>query len=409
MIQFCLGSAEFLLFKAKLISAGSYGKYLARRIRLMGGIFVKIGQLLSVRPDIISFRVAAQLNPLLQQLKPVPFSKMEAALARLVHQEKNLFTAIDPEPLGTGSIAQVHKATLKDGRQVVIKIIKPGIKKNFRTDLKMFRLFMRIGSIMPGIKKMPVRELGAEIDRLMIQQLDLVNEGLHLEEFRRNFRSMEQVIIPEWNKAVSSPELILMEYISLPPAPAFENWPPARRTATAVHALHMLYQMMFRDGFTHCDMHPGNFFITPEGKFILLDFGMVTRMDDAFRKDFIRFFFYMSTNNGRGCANIILSTALHRSKNFDKEKLYRETETFISGFSSLPAEQFSVLAFTKKLVQLERRCGIKGATGFINNILAIAFFESHLKQIDPGIDFQDEAARYILYNVPDVLEIVEGL
>lgn len=406
---FFLLTCSLLLYKLRLISASDYGKQLARYIERMGGIYVKIGQLLSVRPDIISFEVTTELYPLLQQLKPIPFEKIEAAIRQHTLKHNGLITSIIPEPLGTGSIAQVHKVLLHDGREAVVKVIKPGIYKYFYADLKMFRFFMKMGSYMPVIKKMPVRELAAEIDRLMRQQLNLVNEGKHLEEFRKNFEGNNEVIIPAWYKDISHPELIILEYIPPPLSHDFESWPAEKRTTTATHALRMLYQMMFKDGFTHCDMHPGNFFITPEGKFILLDFGMVTRMDDAFRNEFIKFFFYMSTNNGKGCADIILTTALHLSKRFDREKLYRETEAFINKFSSLPAEKFSVLAFTKGLVQLERQCGIKGATGFINNILAIAFFESHLKRIDPGIDFQEEAARYIMYNVPSVLDIIGEL
>lgn len=404
--QMFLLFSGFIIYKCRLISPPRYGRKLARRIEKLGGIYVKIGQLLSVRPDIISFAVADELRPLLQNLKPVPFEKIRKVIEGSGDpflKEYLLFT--DPVPLGTGSVAQVHRITPPDSGALIVKIMKPGLRRHAGADLKMFRFIMKMGSYMPGLNKLPVRELGNEIETVIRQQLDLKTEGEMLEKFRKNFAENPDVIIPSLNTAVISPDFILTDYITLPPEPVYEDWPAAKRSAVAKKALLMLYQMMFRDGLTHCDMHPGNFFITPEGKFILIDFGMVARMDGEARNDYIRFFFNMATNNGKGCAEVIEKTALHKSKRFSRQKLDTEVINFINDFNSLSASEFSVVAFTKRLIQVERKCGIKGSTSFINNILAIVFFESHLKRVDPDIDFQEEAAEYIIRKVPNLIDI----
>ncbi len=409
-LQLSILLLEFSIYKLKIISPVKYGKWLARRIERMGGIYLKIGQLLSVRPDIISFTVADQLYPLLQQLKPVPFKHIKKVIE---DQEGFPFNKkileIETTPLATASIAQVHKVVLENGGHAVLKVLKSGIRNHVGTDLKIFNFFMKVGAHLPGIKQMPVKELASEIDILIRQQLDLTEEAKNQLEFKKNFRENPFLLIPELYDELIYPDFIGMQYVLLPSEIDFESWPAEKRTEVAKRALQILYQMMFRDGLTHCDLHPGNFFITQAGTFILLDFGMVARMRDELRIDFIKFFFYMSTNNGKGCADIIKKTALHRSKRFNQEELYKEVSMFISEFSSLDAEKFSVLAFTQRLIEVERKCGIKGSTYFINNILAIAFFESRLKRIDPGIDFQEEAAQYIMKNVPSLEEVFEGM
>lgn len=390
---------EFSVYKLKLITPSKYGKWLAYRIEKLGGIYIKLGQLLSVRPDLISFAVADQLYSLLQNLRPASFRYIIKTIeTQLGDTFKDNITAIEPVPVATGSIAQVHKLTLANGETAAVKILKPGIKKYLESDLKTLRFFMKMGACIPGIKRLPVKELGRELDTLIRQQLDLRQEANNLMQFKNNFAGNSAILIPDVNRNLVFPEFIVLQFLSLPAETDFENWPPEKRSNVAKKALEILYQMMFKDGLTHCDLHRGNFFITPEGTFILLDFGMVNRMEYEFRIEFIKFFYYMSTNNGKGCAAIIEKTALHKSKRFNREKLYKEVCLFISDYSSLPADEFSVLSFTKRMIQVERDCGIKGSTGFINNIIAIAFFESHLKKIDPGIDFQEEATRYIMAN-----------
>lgn len=402
--------SEFTIYKLRIISPTRFGQKLALRIEKMGGIYCKVGQLLSVRPDIISFPIAHQLYPLLQQLKPVPFDYISKVLQQELPQTfRDQIKYIDPVPLATGSIAQVHKVILHNNEWLAVKIIKPGIKQHLRIDLRSFHFFMKIGARLPGIKKMPVRELANELDNMIREQLDLQTEARSLREFQENFRDNPDVIIPDLIPGIDSAECILLQFLELPAEQPFGQWPQEKRTDVARKALSLLYQMMFRDGFTHCDMHPGNFFVTPEGKFILLDFGMTNRMTPEFRSEFIRFFFYMSVNNGNACAAIIEKTALGKSKHFNRDFFYEEVRQFIAAFSSLTAQEFSVLAFTKRLIQVEKKCGIKGSTSFINNILAIAFFESHLKRIDPTIDFQEEAAQYIMRKVPAAEQVFEGM
>jgi ubiquinone biosynthesis protein len=393
----------YFFYRSKTVSARSFGIWLARRIEKMGGIYVKIGQLLSVRPDIISFSLAQELHPLLQQLTPIKFKDFENQLRQYLGNDfSNLILTIETQPLGTGSIAQVHKAVLTGGKTVVIKMLKPGIQENIDSDMRLFRFFMKAGSFLPGINKLPVNELVLEIDAIMREQLNLLKEADNLKKFKDNFALVKEVIIPDIFLPLCRRECIVMDYLPLCTVPDYENWEPSKRITVAAKALRMLYQMMFRDGFTHCDLHPGNFFVTEEGRFILLDFGMVTEMNDSTKNDFISFFYYMSTNNGKMCAGIIEKTALFKSSSYNRARLDAEISLLITEFSKLPAEKFSVLAFTKRLIQAEKKCGLKGATNFINNILAITFFEAHLKKIHPAVDFQKEAARYIMANTAGI-------
>ncbi len=397
--QVFLLAIEFGIYKLKLVSSRRYGVLLAKRFEKMGGAFVKIGQLLSVRPDIISYEVADQLYPLLQNLKPVSADSIRKKIREQLSDTKYYeISSLESSPIATGSIAQVHKIKFKNGDAGVIKVLKPKITKHLDSDMKMFRFFMKAGSFIPGLKKLPLQQLASDMDPVIRRQLDLREEMITLAQFRKNFSNNPDIHFPKPLDYIISSELVAMDYLVLPADIDFNSWPQEKRSAVARKALAMLYQMMFKDGLTHCDLHPGNFFVTQEGNFILLDFGMVATMTDEFRKDFIRFFFYMATNNSIGCTEIVEKTALYKARDFSHEKLQKEIHSLISKFSAMNAENFSVIDFTKSLINVERKCGIKGSTAFISNILAIAFFESKLKKIDPTIDFQEEAVNYLMQN-----------
>lgn len=395
LLQLLFLTFEFFLFKIGIISPNKFGTHFWKRLERLDGVYIKVGQLLSVRPDIISFEIAEILQPLLKNVKSIPFKDIESVLNNSFPNWRNKILEIDFTPLSTGSIAQVHKVKLVDGTVAVIKVLKPKVTRFVETDLYLLKAVMKVAKILPFINRLPTTELIYELDLIIRKQLDLRIEANNLLQFRQNFSSNPQIKIPYLIKEIIFKEFIVLEYIDLPHANNYSDWPEVKRNDVAKRALQMLYQMMFLDGFTHCDLHPGNFFITDDGSLILIDFGITSVMQGEALNNFISFFYYMSINNGLKCAEIIDKTALKKSKNFNREKLNSEVNAFISEYSRMNVEQFSILSFTKSLISLEWRCKLKGTTSFINNILAIVFFESELKKLYPKIDFKEEAARYI--------------
>lgn len=160
-------------------------------------------------------------------------------------------------------------------------------------------------------------------------------------------------------------------------------------------ALSAVYQMMFKDGFIHGDLHPGNIYINDNCKIVLLDFGLMAELNGKEKDDYIDFFFGIATNNGQECARVVYDTALYILPQFNYKKFEKEMIAMINYFYLMDVEDFEVASFAFELFNLERKNGIKGATHFITTILSIIIFEGVLKNLHPTLDFQKEAKKLL--------------
>ncbi len=382
--------------KFKLISENDFGIKLTKRIEKLDGIFIKIGQLLCTRPDVVPPQSANHLKRLLQKTNPIPFAQIENTIKELLKERYSLFD-IEKQPLASASIAQVHRATF-NGEKVVLKIVKPGIPELFEKDLRVLRAFMKMGTFFPFLANLPIMELYKELEEIILPQTDLLNEKKNLMKIKGNLLDFKDIAIPEIYKEGNSSKLLIMEFMNFPNEVDFDDWEMDKRIRTSNQILEMLFQMMFVDGLTHCDMHQGNLFIDYSGKLILLDFGMVTSMTKEETADFVRFFYHMSMNNGYQCAEILEKKAIFLSKKYSREKFFHEIEMFINKHWSLNVIDFETSLFTLEMIRIQNQNGIKGSTAFIHNILSIVFLEGILKNINPQLDFQLAAKKFIIRN-----------
>ncbi|WP_435623174.1 ABC1 kinase family protein [Flagellimonas sp.] len=336
------------------------------------------------------------MKRLLQKTNPIPFAQIENTIKELLKERYSLFD-IEKQPLASASIAQVHRATF-NGEKVVLKIVKPGIPELFEKDLRVLRAFMKMGTFFPFLANLPIMELYKELEEIILPQTDLLNEKKNLMKIKGNLLDFKDIAIPEIYKEGNSSKLLIMEFMNFPNEVDFDDWEMDKRIRTSNQILEMLFQMMFVDGLTHCDMHQGNLFIDYSGKLILLDFGMVTSMTKEETADFVRFFYHMSMNNGYQCAEILEKKAIFLSKKYSREKFFHEIEMFINKHWSLNVIDFETSLFTLEMIRIQNQNGIKGSTAFIHNILSIVFLEGILKNINPQLDFQLAAKKFIIRN-----------
>ncbi|MBA4218646.1 MAG: ubiquinone biosynthesis regulatory protein kinase UbiB [Methylibium sp.] len=276
------------------------------RLRLaleqLGPIFVKFGQVLSTRRDLLPEDVALELALLQDRVPPFPALQsremIERAFGRPLEQ---LFASFDAEPVASASIAQVHFATLKDGREVAVKVLRPGMLDVIDDDLALMRqLAVWIERFSADGRRLKPREVVAEFDTYLHDELDLVREAANAAQLRRNMAGLELVLVPEMHWELCSSEVIVMERMKGVPisqrATLEEAGIDIKKLAR--DGVTIFFTQVFRDGFFHADMHPGNIQVSlaPEtfGRYIALDFGIIgtlTEVDkDYLAQNFIAFF-----------------------------------------------------------------------------------------------------------------------
>lgn len=374
------------------------GHTLCRLFERLGPTFIKVGQILSVRPDLLPTDIVGPLSLLQDQLPA--FDRRE--VARLIKEAfgrniEEVFESFDLRPVSSASIAQVHRAYLRNGREVAVKVRRPGIVRQIEGDLRLFRFLARTLAPLPFLRILPLVELVEEIGVPIHQQLDFNLEAENNRCFRRNFEQVEHIRIPELVDELCTDSIITMDFlndlrkVNMPLVTAEEG------KVSALAGLRALYKMIFADGFIHADMHPGNVFIRKWGEFVILDTGLVAKLSAKDKEDFVNFFFGLVNNQGKECARIIRDTATYRSARFDRAAFDEAVVELIARHSALKSHEFEIARFVYQLIETQRKFGLRGSTKFMMTVISMVVFDGICKQIYPECDFQAEARGFLIY------------
>jgi ubiquinone biosynthesis protein len=245
----------------------------------LGPIFVKFGQILSTRQDLLPDDIAAELALLQDRVAPFD-GKLACQLVEKAFQQPvgDIFAAFDAQPLASASIAQVHAATLNSGEDVVVKVLRPGIRTVIRRDLSLLHtvagLAERYWSEGPRLRP---REVVAEFEKTLYDELDLLREAANASQLRRNFSESELLYVPEVYWSYCRHNVMTMERIYGIPV----NDLAALRNAgvnlkvLSERGVEIFFTQVFRHNFFHADMHPGNIFVSPDGRYMAVDFGIM--------------------------------------------------------------------------------------------------------------------------------------
>jgi ubiquinone biosynthesis protein len=373
------------------------GERMAALFQALGPSFIKAGQILSARPDLLSPEMAGPLARLQDALPPIPRDELNRLLAEgLPCAPADAFAEFDAEPLACGSVAQVHRATLHDGREVAVKVRRPGIVRRMETDARLLRATASLINRVPGMGAMPVIELVDEVAEPVLRQADFLREAESSRRFRRNFTRVEHVVIPALAEELCSESVLVMELVRDARKPTADGLTQAERETAALAGLRALYRMIFVDGFIHADLHPGNVFIRRWGEVVLVDFGLVAELSLDDRADFVDFFLGLVNNRGDECARILWDTAARRPPGCDRAGFDAAIRALVAEHSSLRSRDFEITRFVYGLMDVQRRFRIRGSTRFIMTVLAMAVFDGICKSLHPHCDFQREARGFLL-------------
>ncbi len=267
----------------------SRGERLRHALTDLGPIFVKAGQVLSTRRDLVPEDIAEELSLLQDQVAPFPGGEARAIVEReLKKPVTELFTSFDETALASASIAQVHAATLKDGRAVVVKVLRPGIDRRIANDVALLRA---LGELVErwhaNADKIRPMEVVAEVEKMLENELDLQREGASGSLLKRNFASGVDMYVPavEWDLTTEGVLTLERVYgVSCDDIAAIDA-AGVDRKALAIKGVRVFYEQVFRDNFFHADAHPGNVWVDltrrEEPRFIALDFGIMGSLPEA--------------------------------------------------------------------------------------------------------------------------------
>jgi ubiquinone biosynthesis protein len=375
--------------------AGILGRSMAELFQALGPCYVKLGQLLSTRRDLLAEDSIRHLARLQDGLPPGPFSRVSALFRRELHREVgDVFAELDPAAVASASIATVYRGRLRDGRVVAVKVRRPEVARLIRIDLRLLKGAASVLARIPPLRLIPVVAAVDDFCHCLERQLDFGREAAASRRLRDALRCEPGVVVPELVDELCSPSILTMEFIEHFRPPDGQGGEAARRALRS--GVRALYRMIFVEGCIHCDLHHGNLGLLADGRAALLDFGFVAEIGDRARLQFAEFFYAMATNDGARCARITRDTALSVPPGLDYEAFQTEVVALVDSVSRVPASEFRVAGFVGRLFDLQRRYRLRGTSDFVMPILSLLVLEGIVKDVYPDLDFQREGQPYVL-------------
>lgn len=263
---------------------GSTGRSIYRLATRMGGAFVKLGQVLGARADVLPASLIAPLRGLHDRVPPRPFAVLKDHVQREIGKPlAEVFESVDDQPIAAASLAQVHRARLRSGEDVVIKIQYPEARKLFPVDFRSLRRTVRV--VRWFNKALDLRNLAEELAEFVCLELEFAREANSTERVRRAFSGSSAVRIPRVYRELSTDRLLVLEFLEGTPVTRVDELVARgldlREVAESIASIYC--SMIFEHGFFHGDPHPGNLMVAPDGKtIIVLDFGLAKELPDGF-------------------------------------------------------------------------------------------------------------------------------
>ncbi len=370
----------------------------------LGPAYVKFGQVLSTRPDLLPPATCRTLARLYDGVRPpdpaATLDSVPAGLLAMVDGGRNGLRLV-----AAGSIACVYRARLTTGEQVAVKVRRPGIAGIMAVDIALLRSVARLGGRLPGLRGAPLAEIISQLGDSVYAQLDLVQEAESLALLRSNLAGLAGVRIPVVLAGFSGPEVLVAEFVD---GLRRDDEPTPGRRAAVLAGLRATYQMLFRDGFVHCDLHPGNLYLMSDGSAVIVDAGFTRRLTELARRKFAEFFYYLGRNDGPRCAEILLSTSLRAHRRADPEGFRADVIELVRGNSRVSAADFDLVNFAFRLFAVQRSRGFYADPQFIFPILALIVLEGTVRDLAPDIDFQAEAVPYVLRGLQETASVRTG-
>jgi len=374
------------------------GKRLKNALSELGVTFIKLGQAVSARSDLFPPEIIKELSSLQDSIKPVPFDQIKSIIeAELGEAIENLFTQFDQSPVASASIGQVYNAVLKSGQEVVVKVVRPGVEKEVSIDLDIMADIVEWAADHTSLgSTYDLRLLFDEFAYTLRNELDYQREGHNADRFRKDFINDEHVYIPRIYWRYTTSKVITIERVSgikINDLEALQNAGISGETV-AENLMHFAVRQIFEFGFYHADPHPGNFFVQPDGRLAVMDFGMVGKMSDSLKASLVQTAIALQQNEPALVVDELLSAEIY-TRSSKRSSLIREVDRLIEVFSQGELHELTATALNRAIMNLAFQYNLQLPSELVALIRAIAISEGIGKMLHPRLRMFEFAMPYI--------------
>lgn len=363
----------------------------------LGTTFIKIGQMLSTRPDLLPPEYLSELSKLQDDAPRVPYAEIVAAIEQEFGKGLDeLFQTFDTEARAAGSIAQVHAATLPDGTPVVVKVRRPGIEKQVEQDLAIIGQLARfLAQHTDFARSLDLESLVEDFAFTLRNELDFTREGQNAERIAAEFQDDPRVHIPTVYWDFSGHTVLTMEDIRGIKIDDFEALDAARinRHELAETCANMALVQVLDYGFFHADPHPGNFFVLSDGSVALLDFGMVGRVNDRMRESLVRLALAVSRHDGERLFEELLSIGAAKGR-VDRDAVLRDLDRLMEEYDGVSIGQISATKLFGEISATAQKHQLQLPSDLVLLARVVAMDEGMGAHLDPGFKFMEFSTPY---------------
>jgi ubiquinone biosynthesis protein len=358
------------------------GEVLTRVLARLGATFVKFGQILATRPDIIPEGITRELARLQDGVPPAPFAEVSRVIdEELSSRARDAIARIDPVPVAAASVAQVHRGTLVTGEVVAIKVQRLAAEAQIERDLALLSGLARLVGSLPGMRYMSIPGAVARFADALRAQLDFREEAANNRRLARNFAKDPKVRVPALYDALCSRRVLTMEFIDgVRPTDVRDD-----RAGLAMAGFRCITQMVFLDGFVHADMHPGNVMFTRDGRIVLIDLGLVAEIEESMRKPWVDTYVAIATCDGPRAAELFYGYAPTVATE-DYDAYVADITRHLESMKGKPLHELEVTEAVGGAMALLRKHRVQVDPVFTVVNLAMLVAEGVGKQLDPHFD-----------------------
>lgn len=373
----------------------------AERIHLaiteLGTTAIKIGQILSTRADLVGPEIAEELKKLQADVPADPPETVRhTILDQFGRHAEDLFAEFDDVAFASASIGQVHRATLFDGRKVVVKVQHPEISTKIETD---FRIMIQLAELAEAydrnIKLVKPKALAIEMRRVLRKELNFLREALNQERFTEHFKDDDQVHFPQPISEFCTEKVLTMELVEGIPVREIEKIKAmgVSDESLAERGANIFLKMIFRDGFYHADPHPGNILVDAQGRIILLDAGMVGVLDDTSRSNVETMLEAVVEQDNRLLEDVIRRVG-STPENLDREALRQDLAEFISDYVDVPIRLLNISAVLTNVTSIVRKHSIVLSPPYAMLIKVLVMLEGTSRLLNPRFNLAELLLPY---------------